>query len=556
MSTHQCIQCSKSFQISEADLEFYQKVATPTPTLCPDCRYQRRLVWRNERTLYSRKCDLCHKSLISLYRASSPHTVYCYDCFYSDKWDASTYAQDIDWNKPFFQQMKELQLKVPRLYAYVVNNENSEYTNGSLGNKDCYLIFVSDHNESAMYSYGIYNSHGVLDLLGCNACELCYECIGCSNCFDVKYSEDCSNCNSSAFLIDCTGSSDCFMSYGLRNKKYVWYNQQLTEAEYKAKLASVRLGSANAVERLKQEFADLKKKHTFKYYHGLNNENFSGDYLERVSNSYNCFESYEISDCKYITHGNKIKDCYDGYVVVDQAELGYELAGSYGYNVKFGVAAFGVTNGSYIDTCKQVKDVFGCIGLQNKQFCILNKQYTEVEYQELKAKLIEHMKQTGEWGEFFPINNSPFAYNETAAQDMFPLTQDQVSENGWKWFEPEAAEARYSTYRLADDIEKVKADITTNFLNCSKCKKNYRVVVKELEFYKERGIPVPTQCFDCRHRTRLSSRNPRALWLRQCMCTQTNHGHQGLCKEEFETSYPSESSTLVYCEQCYTKSIN
>ncbi len=230
-----CKQCSKTFEITDGDQEFYNKIYVPQPELCPTCRDQRRLVWRNERTLYSRTCDMCEKGIISLYQADSPYTIYCYECYYSDKWNAQDYVQEIDFSKPFFEQFKELQLKVPRVYALVVNNENSEYTNGSQSNKDCYMIFVSDHNEDSLYSYGIYNTVSSLDLLNCNKNELCYDNIGCSNCYDVKHSIDSHNCNSSMFLIDCKGSRDCFMSYGLRNQEYVWRNKQLSQEEYKKK---------------------------------------------------------------------------------------------------------------------------------------------------------------------------------------------------------------------------------------------------------------------------------------------------------------------------------
>ena len=37
------------------------------------------------------------------------------------------------------------------------------------------------------------------------------------------------------------------------------------------------------------------------------------------------------------------------------------------------------------------------------------------------------MKSTGEWGEFFPHEMSPFGYNETVAQEYFPMTEDEVA---------------------------------------------------------------------------------------------------------------------------------
>ena len=55
----------KDFVVSPMILRFMKmKVA---PTFCPDCRLQRRLSFRNERTLYKRPCELCGQETISMY---------------------------------------------------------------------------------------------------------------------------------------------------------------------------------------------------------------------------------------------------------------------------------------------------------------------------------------------------------------------------------------------------------------------------------------------------------------------------------------------------------
>lgn len=554
--TKQCHQCSKTFTITPDDQAFYQRITVPEPTLCPDCRAQRRMVWRNERTLYQRQCDLCKKPIISIYDPQQPYVVYCYDCWYSDKWDAADYGQTIDFSRPFFEQFKELQLKVPRVYAMALDNENSEYTNGSAYNKDCYLIFVSDHNEDCMYSYGILNCVSSLDNLNVTKSELTYGCIGCSGCYDVQYSLDSSGCRNSFFLLDCKAVSDCFMSYGLRNAQYVWRNQQLTQAEYTSKLTKLQSDSYSTIQRLKMEFEELKKRHIFKYYHGLNNENFSGDYLERCSNTFNSFESYELENCKYCIHGNKIKDSHDTYVVVDNSQLVYDVvSGIELYQNYFSYSYWHGSDGQYCDSIYHGKNLFGCVGLRHKNFHILNKPYPEQEYYGLRDKLIEYMRQTGEYGQFFPVTLSPFAYNETAAYDHFPLTKEAVIQNGWRWRDDDEKNIRYSSYRIPDSIQTVKDNIVSALLTCASCKKNYKIVQRELDFYRCQQVPIPRQCQDCRHRQRLHNRNPRHLWKRQCMCTQPQHGHTGQCAIQFETSYPGDSATIVYCETCYERTI-
>src|SRR6185369_2620852 len=133
-----CRQCAQQFEITEEDLKFYDKVSpifagekfqVPPPTLCPDCRQRQRLSFRNERKLYHRKCDLCQQEIISIFSPDKPYTIYCPKCWWSDKWDAKKYARDFDFSRPFFDQLKELQLKVPLLSMINNKPENSSYCN-------------------------------------------------------------------------------------------------------------------------------------------------------------------------------------------------------------------------------------------------------------------------------------------------------------------------------------------------------------------------------------------------------------------------------------------
>ncbi|MBI4653308.1 hypothetical protein HY750_03585, partial [Candidatus Kuenenbacteria bacterium] len=110
-----CQNCSRDFQIEPEDFLFYEKINVPAPTFCPECRHQRRLVPRNERSLYKRKCDLCQKEIIAIYNDKDPFPVYCYNCWWSDKWNPFDYGRDYDFLKSFFGQYKALQNVVPRL---------------------------------------------------------------------------------------------------------------------------------------------------------------------------------------------------------------------------------------------------------------------------------------------------------------------------------------------------------------------------------------------------------------------------------------------------------
>lgn len=94
--------------------------------------------------------------------------------------------------------------------------------------------------------------------------------------------------------------------------------------------------------------------------------------------------------------------------------------------------------------CSASSNLFGCIGLRNKEYCIFNKQYTKEEYNALVPQIIEHMKKTGEWGKFFHPSLSPFGYNETVANEYFPVKNVQayndegLQDLGYQWSDYEA----------------------------------------------------------------------------------------------------------------------
>jgi len=64
--------------------------------------------------------------------------------------------------------------------------------------------------------------------------------------------------------------------------------------------------------------------------------------------------------------------------------------------------------------------------------CIFNKQYTPEEYETKKNQIIEHMKKTEEWGEYFPGYFAPNPYDESWSAFYFPLTKQQQESAGYR----------------------------------------------------------------------------------------------------------------------------
>lgn len=546
-----CKNCGKSFEITDRDLGFYERIKVPKPTWCPDCRQQRRLAWRNQRSLYRRKCDATGKELISIFSPDKKVPVFSNSYWYSDKWDGKDYGKDFDFNKPFFAQFGELMEKVPQMSLASINNINSDFVNQCGWCEDCYLIFEADANEKCMYSQNLYNSLQCLDVLNAEECKYCYECVTCYNCYNLKFSIGSNTCSESWFLKDCIGCTNCFGCVNLRNKQYYYLNQQCTKEDYEKKLASLDLLTVKGLKALQKSFIDFVKKIPHKYIHGANNESSTGDYLWNTKRCNNCFEVTKGDDCKYTFNSRNVKNVYDMTVFGGNkgADYCYEVCGV-GEAVRNIFFSSDVCNSAYdiyysMMCINNSHNLFGCIGLKHESYCILNKQYSREEYESLLPKIIEHMKKTEEWGQFFPSDLSLFAYNETTAQDYFPLSKEEVLGKGWKWKDEDPRDYLPATAEVSDKIEHVSDNVVNEILACDQCKKNYRVSRQELKFYRKMKLPIPLSCFNCRLQARIKLCNPRVLYQRQCKS----------CNEMLQTTYAPERPEPIYCEKCYLKEV-
>jgi hypothetical protein len=552
--TRNCQNCKKDFSIEPDDFAFYEKIKVPPPTWCPECRQRRRYSWRNELMLYRRNCDLCGKSSVTIYSPNKPYKVYCPSCWWSDKWSALDYGTGFDFSRPFFEQFKELQLRVPRIALLNKNSVNSEYINHSNNNKNCYLSVSVFDSENVMYSSEILTaSQDVCDSSWINdGGQLIYELVGSNRCYKCQYGFLLRDCNNCFYCYDCRGCSNCFLSFNLRNKQYYFKNQPYTKEEYQKKISKWNLNSFNDRQKLLEQWRDLienKSKHRFAVIE--NSNNVSGNMIFNSKNTFHAFDTYNSENEKYVINSVNTKDSMDCYNFGFGSELIYEThANIHSYNMLFTHLSYDNHDLQYCDTCQNSENLFGCVGVKSGSYVIFNKKYSETEYKDLKGKIIEHMKKTGEYGEFFPPQLSPFGYNETEAAIYMPLSKDEALARGYKWedlvpgtFGKETLEPE----QIVDDIKDVQDTILKEALRCTKCNKNYNIVKAELDFYRHENIPIPRQCPDCRYKARINLRPPRKLWHRKCM--------KPGCNNEFETSYAPERPEIVYCERCYNEEV-
>jgi hypothetical protein len=285
-----------------------------------------------------------------------------------------------------------------------------------------------------------------------------------------------------------------------------------------------------------------------------NVENVTGDFIKTSKNIYQGFSVENCQDCRYLQDASELSDVIDCDDMADRCQLCQEvLMAEQAYNCQFILGAVGVSNLLYCDYCFNSSDSFGCTGLRrHRKYCILNKQYTKEEYETLVPKIIEHMIQTGEWGQFFPASLSPFGYNETTAQEYFPMTKEEALQKGLNWSDYEAPAPvvakvvnQEQMKKLPDNIKDIPDDILNWALTCEVTGKPYKIIKQELKLYRENNLPIPRRHPDQRHKERMALRNPRKLYDRTCM----------KCRKPMQTTYAPDRPEIVYCEECYLKQV-
>ncbi len=563
METKQCQNCKNDFVIDSEDRSFYEKIKVPAPTFCAECRMIRRFAFRNQNKLFKAKDHFTGEPVFSLVPPDSGAPVVTNEEWYSDSWDGLEYGVDVDFSRPFLEQLRELVKKVPQINLNVTRVINSPYSGNANDLKNCYLVFNAANNEDCMYGVGNYDSKQCLDNNDIYTSEFCYGNFWIEKSNRVRFSEECGDCVDVWFLKNCVGCVSCIGCVNLRNKSYCIFNEQYDKESYKKEVEKMRLDTFLGCKEVQEKARAFWKKFPKKYYQGIKNVNSTGVYVTQSKNVKDSFLVFGGEDLRYVQYVSQPpnKNSYDVSVWGDGIELAYEYSssGSGIYNSKFLVDCWpNIRDTEYSMHCNSVHNVFGCAGLKNKEYCILNKQYSKEEYEILVEKIKKHMTDMPytdaqglvyTYGEFFPIEFSWYGYNNTMAQEFFPISKETATQKGYPWYEVKRGEYRIDidAKDLPQAIGDVPDTIIEKVIGCEVCALPFRFQQEEILFLKREQIPLPHKCPDCRYKERVSRRVAPKLYKRSCMNTG--------CHNEFLTGYNPSDGDIVYCESCYQQEV-
>lgn len=289
----------------------------------------------------------------------------------------------------FLDNYDKLKKSIPVPAVHITTLENCELVDYTHHSKDCYKTFVTMSSERCMYLDDCGMNKDVVDGVLCAFSELCYENVDSLNCYNCSFLDKCHGCKDSRFSFMCNNCSDCFGCVALTSKQYCIFNKQYTKEEY-----------FKEVERLKQQDQESILSKLSKIKKGVpipastqqNNENcLYGDFINNSKNTYWAFDAFWAENSGYLFFSGKVRDCWDvtyggggtGKQALESYSEGcYEVAGGANiYNCFFIELCINSSDCMYSSRLQNCTDCFGCVGLSNKQYCVLNNQLTKEEYQ-------------------------------------------------------------------------------------------------------------------------------------------------------------------------------
>lgn len=483
MATKLCRVTGSKFETTPLEEELYRQFDVEVPDFVPSERRRLLLSLANVKNFFRRRSSLTGDPIYGVYSADSSFDVWETDLWLDARRAGKFGETSLDWNSKgsLFEQLGELFKLFPRP-AFFGGELGKTVGSTQIFDADrvSYVSMASKVTDSSA-SFLVRNSENISNCFIISNSKECYGCINIGNCSRTVFSENSTDCSDSYFLFNCKECKHCTFCTGLTGKEYYFDNEELTPEEYAAKLADLELSSRGGLEQAKERFLKLRE------------QNKSSDTI---------IASREVEHSFGVWFGFGVKDCIDlqGYSEnISESVLSVGCGGGAKRIFNSLYCTADVEDLSYSAYCTKSRHLFGCFGLENREYCILNKQFKESEYFPLKEEIVSVFKKKKVWGRPFGMKFSDFPYNHSLAQDFFPITKVQSSLLEVDWdpqiesFQPsKLLESEASMSRLADAPESIENASREAIYICELSGRPFQYLPGELELCVKLGVyPSP-----------------------------------------------------------------
>ena len=515
------------------------------PMLCPEERFRLLGSFWQHWAIHRRTCDYSGTSIISVFSDQCPYPVWRQD-FWAEHADPPQ-SIFIEGQKVFSQLWKLFQTcPIPHKTGH--GNENCDYTDDLWNSKNCYLVHSGVNCQDLKYCYRVYGARHSQFCVFLFDSELCCDVVNGRSCYNLIHSVNVQECRDSAFLYDCRNCADCMFCANLRHKQYCWKNVQLSKSEYQRKRDSWRLSSYRTYQNSQEIFNNLVFQKAWHRALVIDHcENCTGDYLNRSKNCHNCFFTYDAQDSVNCARGGEgLRDSLDCVAFDLNIELAFQSV-FISDNCYSLASCYHITSSRFLEYCAfclHCEHCFGCCGLVGKRYHIFNKPYSESDYHRIRGNIIEAMKQTGEYGQFFPGYFAANPYAESWAGYHFPLSPEEQRRLNFRTAIP--PDQRVGTYTSStaipdDSLECIAESVALSYWDAQSCRP-FMISAHDVAFAQSLAVPLPRSYYIARLQRNFSW-IPFSGILRPAVCALTG--------ARTTTSLPADYDNRLVSEAAY-----
>jgi hypothetical protein len=499
-----CALTGEKWMMTDEEIGWYKKFNVPPAKVSPQTRwYQHGLWFVGYQFWYQPHPETGKPVVCTVHPATGIKVLPDQEWFQKD---FSDQGMDYDAARPFFPQWRDLELAVPFPASRNHLEPKNSITFVSQGDEDSYFVGASK-TKHAFYCHGAQDTEDSAEVYQSFFVQNSFHVVHSHRIFQCRFVQECADCLESAFLFDCRNCEFCFGATNQRNKKYLWFNKQLTKEAWEEQWRQMDWGSRKTQEENLQKFKHLIETEAV-WPENFNNQavHSTGEYLNKVSNireSYFCDAgSADAFKCQW-SIGDSRWNAFSGYTVFSSDCY---LCGSVtrSSQCRFCFLNIQCRNTEYCLLCYNCEDCFGCVGLQRKKFHVMNKPYTEEEYwrrvDELKCAMLDR----GEYGAFFPVAFSP-SYHGDSFAFCLGITEVEKKKMHILDFDPETQGAIGQDLIDTDRIRPAVSlpdhvrDLTDEWAGIplldEEAHRRYALLKPEIEFYRRFAVAPPTKHF-------------------------------------------------------------
>src|SRR3989338_2447864 len=184
------------------------------------------------------------------------------------------------WKKPSVQTGELILSCIPPDSPYQIMPDKDWHVVDLVNAMDCFMGFGGLDMKNVLYfsvgtgcedSVDITNNFFLRDSFSVNHCERLFDC---------QFVFESRDCLSSAFLFDCRNCEYCFGATNKRNKKYLWWNEQLSKEEWEHRRKEVDLRSYKVCQEWIKKFHVLiENEARWPENFNVGSQDSTGDYL-------------------------------------------------------------------------------------------------------------------------------------------------------------------------------------------------------------------------------------------------------------------------------------